>query len=315
MLSAELITGVGLGLLVASIIWYAVVGRRIERAFRTERQSIEAERLAELGAMTSGLAHEIKNPLSSIVLNAQLLREGVIDANLPEADAAPLIRKVDSLARETTRIRAILEDFLRYAGRFRLHRQPHDLREVVGELRDFLLPQSEAASVLLRTDLPQDAVTASVDADLVKQALLNLMLNAMQAMEANAPDVRRELILRVEQVPAHARRQAEAIIHVIDTGPGIAPARHDEIFRPYVTERRGGSGLGLPVARRIVEEHGGRLTLSSEVGKGSDFQIRIPNSAPDQAAHSVSDSGPGSGPGFGPDSGPTPAAAPARTNS
>jgi signal transduction histidine kinase len=74
------------------------------------------------------------------------------------------------------------------------------------------------------------------------------------------------------------------VIHVIDTGPGIAPARHEEIFRPYVTERRGGSGLGLPVARRIVEEHGGRLTLFSEVGKGSDFQIRIPIAAPPQAA-------------------------------
>lgn len=281
-LSAELIIGVGLGLLLASIIWYAVVGRRIERAFRAERRSIEAERLAELGAMTSGLAHEIKNPLSSIVLNAQLLREGVIDANLPDADAAPLIRKVDALARETTRIRAILEDFLRYAGRFRLHRQPHDLREVVGELRDFLLPQSEAASVLLRTDLPRDAVTAPVDADLIKQALLNLMLNAIQAMEANAPDARRELILRVEHAPAQARQQAEAIIHVIDTGPGIASARHEEIFRPYVTERRGGSGLGLPVARRIVEEHGGRLTLFSEIGKGSDFQIRIPITATPQ---------------------------------
>ncbi|MBM4101509.1 MAG: two-component sensor histidine kinase [Phycisphaerae bacterium] len=290
--SAELIIGFGLGLLLASIIWYAVVGRRIERAFRAERQSIEAERLAELGAMTSGLAHEIKNPLSSIVLNAQLLREGVIDANLPEADAVPLIRKVDSLARETTRIRAILEDFLRYAGRFRLHRQPHDLRDVVGELRDFLLPQSEAASVLLRTDLPQDAVTAPIDADLIKQALLNLMLNAMQAMEANPADARKELILRVENAPAHARQPAEAVIHVIDTGPGIAPARQEEIFRPYVTERRGGSGLGLPVARRIVEEHGGRLTLFSEVGKGSDFQIRIPMAAPPQAPTATSASGP-----------------------
>jgi signal transduction histidine kinase len=282
--SAELIIGVGLGLLLASVVWYAVVGRRFERAFRAERQSIEAERVAEVSAMTSGLAHEIKNPLSSIVLTAQLLREQVIDANLPEADSVQLIRKVDSLARETTRIRAILEDFLRYAGRFRLHRQALDLRELVGELRDFLLPQSEAAAVLLRTDMPQEAVTASVDADLIKQALLNLMLNAIQAMESSPADARKELILRVEHASPHARQPAEAVIHVIDTGPGIAPARHEEIFRPYVTERRGGSGLGLPVARRIVEEHGGRLTLFSEVGKGSDFQIRIPIAAPPQAA-------------------------------
>ncbi len=274
--SADLIIGVGLGLLLASIAWYALVGRRIERAFRAERQTIEAERLAELGAMTSGLAHEIKNPLSSIVLTAQLLREGVHDANLPEADAVPLIRKVNMLASETTRIRAILEDFLRYAGRFRLDRQPHDLRELVDELRDFLLPQSEAASVLLRTDLPHEAVTVSVDADLIKQALLNLMLNAMQAMEATTASAHKELILRVERSPANPRQPAEAVIHIIDTGPGIDPSRHEEIFRPYVTARRGGSGLGLAVARRIVEEHGGKLTLFSEVGKGSDFQIRIP---------------------------------------
>jgi signal transduction histidine kinase len=113
--------------------------------------------------------------------------------------------------------------------------------------------------VLLRTDLPHEAVTVSVDADLIKQALLNLMLNAMQAMEATTASAHKELILRVERSPANPRQPAEAVIHIIDTGPGIDPSRHEEIFRPYVTARRGG-----------------KLTLFSEVGKGSDFQIRIP---------------------------------------
>lgn len=235
-----------------------------------------AERLAELGALTGGLAHEIKNPLSSVVLNAQLLREGVLDSNLSEDESRPLVRKVDTLARETGRLKDILEDFLRFAGRVRLDRNPCDLRSIVEELADFVHPQTEAAGVLTRVDLPPRAIIASVDVGLLKQALLNLMLNAMQAMESNPARERRELILRVESTEGSEKQLPEAVIHVIDTGPGIAESLREEIFRPYITSKRGGSGLGLAVARRIVEEHGGTIRVFSEVGTGSDFQVVLP---------------------------------------
>ena len=114
-----------------------------------------------------------------------------------------------------------------------------------------------------------------IDEALAKQAVLNLMINATQAMAAAAPQgngggPRGELILRVEDDPGEVR------VHVVDTGPGIEPQKLDEMFHPYVSGRSGGTGLGLPTARRIVEEHGGRLAAHSEPGKGSDFVIHLP---------------------------------------
>lgn len=278
-LTFEFFIGIAVGAALCTLVFAVILRSKNKRAQLAERRAMDAERLAEIGAMTSGLAHEIKNPLSSVVLNAQLLREGVIDSSLSQDESQPLIRKVDTLTRETGRLKDILEDFLSYAGRFRLDRQRCDLRELVEELSDFVHPQSQIEGVLLRLDLPPQRVEADVDAGLLKQAILNLMLNSMQAMAINPP-ARRELIVRVEQMPAADHRPATAAIHVIDTGPGIAQEQRKEIFRPYISSKKGGSGLGLAVARRIVEEHGGTLQLFSEVGQGSDFCISLPSSLP-----------------------------------
>lgn len=268
-----------MGMALGAIGLLVLSHRRNRRAQAAERRAANAERLAELGAMTSGLAHEIKNPLSSVVLNAQLLREGILDAPLAEEESARLTRRVDSLTRETSRLKDILEDFLQYAGRVHLDRERRDLRELIEELTDFVHPQSQLAGVLLRTDLPEGAVYAEVDAGLLKQAILNLMLNSIQAMEGTPPPARRELILRVDPIAPTTLSSAEVAIHVIDTGPGISAAGLESIFRPYVSGRKGGSGLGLAVARRIVEEHGGTIRVFSEMEKGSDFLILLPQGA------------------------------------
>ncbi|MFO0873058.1 MAG: HAMP domain-containing sensor histidine kinase [Phycisphaerales bacterium] len=229
--------------------------------------------------MTSGLAHEIKNPLSTLGLNAQLLAEDIAESPLPDEQRDRVLRRLGALQREADRLRNILSDFLRYAGRIKLDPQPRDLGAIVEELADFLSAQCQQSGVLLRTDLPAHPIVATVDADLLKQALLNLMLNAIQAMvppsAGGAPsstslERRGELILRVEGDAQEAR------IHVIDTGPGIAEEKLEEIFRPYVSSKPGGTGLGLPTARRIVEEHGGRLVAHSVVGRGSDFVVHLP---------------------------------------
>jgi signal transduction histidine kinase len=114
---------------------------------------------------------------------------------------------------------------------------------------------------------------ARVDPSLVKQALLNLLINATQAMAAH-DSAQRELLVRLEALPS------DVAVHVIDTGPGIAADKHAEIFRPYVSGRKGGSGLGLAVTRRIIEEHGGNIDVFSEPGKGSDFAVRLPIAGP-----------------------------------
>lgn len=272
-----------------------------ERAAAAERRAAANERMAEIGAMTGGLAHEIKNPLSTIGLNAQLLSEALRDLPLdPAADTHErdrLVRRIDTLRREADRLGDILADFLRFAGELRLDLTPGDLNAVAEQLVDFYLPQAEHHGVRLRCELAPGPLPVLVDAGHLKQAVLNLMLNATQAMSpadslgasagvgatAPAPPPReppgpRELILRTDRGEAPFGRAAR--LHVIDTGPGIPEETLSRVFTPYFTTKPAGSGLGLPTTKRLVEEHGGRITVHSDPGAGTDFMIELPEHRP-----------------------------------
>ncbi len=266
---------IGVGIAVGAIATVPIVRRLLRRAeYRArlaERRARESERLAELGSMTGGLAHEIKNPLSTIGLNAQLLTEGIEEAEMPEDQRERLLRRLGALAREAERLKGILTDFLQFAGRIKLDPQPLDLVRIVEDIGDFFHPQCDQAGVMLRMQPASGPVIARVDDRLFKQALLNLMINAVQAMTSSEPGAgSRELIVRVD------RNEEGARVEVTDTGPGIEPDKLDRIFHPYVSHSAGGTGLGLPTARRIIEEHGGRLEVSSVVGRGSSFVIHLP---------------------------------------
>src|SRR5438132_191492 len=228
-----------------------------------ERRAIQAERLAEIGSLTGGLAHEIKNPLSTVQLNLQLLREDLV----PENPAySRLISRLDTVHRETSRLREILDDFLRYAGRIELDRHPTELNELLEELCDFFMPQAQLQRVQLRLRKHPEPVVANVDVRLIKQAVLNLLINGLQAMGDGGGELMMTLSVRGKN----------AVIDVIDTGPGIPPEQVARIFQAYYTTKKGGTGIGLAMARRIAEEHGGEIGVRSEVGKGSDFYLAVP---------------------------------------
>ncbi len=269
-----LLFGLGalLGGAVASVASRWVVRRSVARARVAERRARTAQRLAELGSMTRGLAHEIRNPLSTISLNAQLVGEGVEDLDAPEEDKRTLARRTKSLAREVERLSGILEDFLEFAGELRIDAAPADLNRVADELVDFFLPQADSQGVRLRADLSKEPLRCDIDTPHLKQAVLNLMLNAAQAMGAAQPGRERELILRTER-GLDPDRTPVVRLHIIDTGPGIPEDKREAIFRPYVTTKAGGTGLGLPTARRIVEAMGGRIDLHTEPGAGTDFTL------------------------------------------
>lgn len=279
------IGGVAAGVLVAAAVSRAVLRRSLRRMRRAEQRARGAERLAEIGAMTGGLAHEIKNPLSTIGLNAQLLGESVEELALAGEERGRLIRRTQALRREVDRLRGILTDFLEYAGELRLDRKRADMNQVVGELVDFFLPEAEKHSVRLRADLAPGELAVIVDVPHIKQAVLNLMLNAVQAMASaggtatgeRVPAVMpRELILKT----LRTKGDGNAVqLHVIDTGPGIPPETAAKIFTPYFTTKSGGTGLGLPTARRLVEAHGGTLEVFTEIGRGTDFVITLPGNA------------------------------------
>jgi signal transduction histidine kinase len=263
------ILGLLCGVIIAVVAGRSILRAGAVRARRAERRAAEAERLAELGSMTGGLAHEIKNPLSTVGLNAQLVDEGIRELALPEDQTAPLLRRVEALGREANRLKDILTDFLQFAGLVRLDPQPTNIVAVLEELADFFHPQSDARGVVLRVDLPRTSVVVDIDVGLIKQAVLNLMLNAVQAMHSTS-EQEKELILRLESESSEVR------IHVIDTGPGVPEDMRETIFHPYVSGSAGGSGLGLPTTRRIAEEHGGSVSLEVLPGRGSDFIIHLP---------------------------------------
>ncbi len=233
------------------------------RAAMLERRAVQAERLAEIGSLTGGLAHEIKNPLSTVQLNLQLLREDLMPEN---PSYSRLVSRLDTVHRETTRLREILDDFLRYAGRIELDKRPTELNGLLEELIDFFAPQAQLQRVQLRLKKHLTPLVVNVDPRLVKQAVLNLLINGLQAI----PEGGGEVILSLTVGGKHA------VIDVIDTGTGIPPEQIANIFTAYYTTKKHGTGIGLAMARRIAEEHGGKIGVRSDVGKGSDFWMALP---------------------------------------
>ena len=234
------------------------------------------EGLAYLGAVAGGLVHEIRNPLSTMNLTLQLMAEAWADAPEDDERALRTRRRVTTLRNEVMRLEEILDDFLRYAGIRKLDKTQVDLNRVLEEVTDFVAP--ECARLGIRPAFYPDRALPLVPVDerLVKQALLNLLLNALQAMEGEGPGAGdQELIVRLRAEGDSAR------VDVIDTGPGIPQRVGERVFEIYLSGRSEGSGLGLPTARRIAEEHGGSLHFESEEGKGTDFILRLPLSCQD----------------------------------
>jgi signal transduction histidine kinase len=260
-LAIGLLAGLGSTLLTAA----AFLAWGYRRFVVLERRTRHAERLAELGTLTAGLAHEIKNPLSTIQLNLQLLQEDLPAESMIGSRVHARLRTV---RQEASRLREIVDDFLKYAGNLTLEREPADLSVLLEELCDFFAPQASVNGVRVRFDRAPEPVIAKIDVKLVKQAVLNLMLNATQAMTGGG-----DLLLS-------ARRDGpNAIVTITDTGPGIEGEKLAKIFEAYYTTKKGGTGLGLPMTRRIVEEHGGKIAITSETGKGTSFTMWFPINA------------------------------------
>ncbi len=219
--------------------------------------------LNHYGELVSGLMHELKNPLSTLSLNLQLLSE---DLQRPQTETERrTARKVDILQQETRRLEEILNKFTRVAGRINLHPVRVDAAKLVEELLAFYEPQADQHRITLRWNLHNHLPWLQADPDLLKQALLNLILNAESAMPEGG-----ELMIRLENAGNGVQ------LDVIDTGHGIAAENLPKIFQAYFSTKRGGTGLGLAITRRIIEAHGGNISVSSESGRGTQFSIWLP---------------------------------------
>jgi signal transduction histidine kinase len=221
------------------------------------------DRYAELAELAGGFIHEIKNHLSTLRLNLQLLGEDFQEPQSQRERRA--LDRITRLQNECQRLVDVSNDFLRFTRAKDLELAETNLVEVIDELIDFFGPTARAGNIEIKTYLPADLPSVPVDRDMFKQALLNLLLNAQQAMAEGG-----ELTIQA------AREPAGVSLSLIDTGKGMPPDVVARAFRPFFSTRQGGTGLGLPTTRNIVEAHGGTIEVQSEVGRGTKFTIHLP---------------------------------------
>ena len=221
------------------------------------------EQYAELAELAGSFIHEIKNHLSTLGLNLQLLAEDFQDPQSQRERRAQ--ERVHRVQAECQRLIDLSNDFLRFARVKDLDLVPVNLREVVEEMVDFFGPTARQANIEIKSYLPADWPAVPLDRELFKQALLNLMLNAEQAMPQGG-----ELTLQGGHEPG------AVYMSLIDTGKGMTPEVLAKVFRPFFSSRPGGTGLGLPTVRKIIAGHGGTIDVQSEIDRGTKFTIKLP---------------------------------------
>jgi len=230
----------------------------------TQRQLAQADKLASVGRLAAGVAHEINNPLTGVLSYASLLRKRM------EHDP-PACEDLDVIVRETVRCRGIIRGLLDFARPAAPARKPMDLNEVVRRAVSVVMTQLALNHVDLSLDLASDLVTVQADANQIQQVVVNLMLNAADAIGEEGG-----------QIKVITRPGPEDSIEFLleDSGRGIAPEDLPRIFEPFFTTKGNhGTGLGLAVSWGIVEAHGGALTVQSEPGRGTCFTLRLPTVA------------------------------------
>jgi two-component system sensor histidine kinase HydH len=230
---------------------------------RLEREIQRHDRLVALGKMAAGVAHEVRNPLSSIKGFATLLGSKFKDGS-QEHEAA------DILVQEAERLNRSITELLNYARPTPLHKEPVDLGEIVGLGLKLISSDAQVLGVKTSLDIEPGLPFVSADKDKINQVLLNLYLNGLQAMEHS--DSKKELRVSVRlDAPA-----GMVVIEVQDTGIGIPAEDLDKVLDPYFTTKPDGTGLGLALAYKIIDEHDGSIRFSSSEGKGTTVSIFLP---------------------------------------
>ncbi len=226
------------------------------------RELQTADRLAAINRVSGGVAHEVKNPLNAILLHVEVAKSKLEHG---DNDVAP---QMEIISREILRLDRVVKTFLDFNRPVELHLANVPLHDLVGEIVDLARPQAEAARIHIQVEQQAEGVEVRVDRDLLKQAVLNVVVNAMQAMPEGGD-------LRFQSFAT----EDTAGIRIIDTGTGIPEELREKIFRLYFTTRQEGSGIGLAMTFRIVQLHDGTIDFTSEPGKGTAFFIRLPIAA------------------------------------
>lgn len=229
-----------------------------KRVLSTQQQLFQSEKLAAIGQLAAGLAHEINNPLNII--------SGFNEVLLDETPSNDVRRpRLEEIGRETARCQRLVAELLHFAKPKEPDRRPTDVGALVTDTLHLVQSQAKAQGVEIEAETSGNLSRLRIDADQIKQAVLNLLLNACQAMPEGG-----RLNVRTRRANGHVE------IRVSDTGPGVPEKNIKSIFNPFFTTKDEGTGLGLPLSHAIVEQHGGKIGVESAPGRGSVFTISLP---------------------------------------
>lgn len=237
-----------------------IIAERAAERLRLEEQLNEAQRLASLGKMVAAVSHEIKNPLGIVRSTAEILGNRI-------GKVAPgNERLANIIVEETSRLDGIVREFLDFARPRDVDKKVGSLNAVVERLLRFMEPELEQKAVRVELDLDQELPEIFFDSEHIYQVLFNIAFNAIQAMPEGG-----ELL-----VETGVADHDQVFVTMTDSGIGIAPEKLEQIFTPFYTDKNRGTGLGLTIAKSIVEKHQGRIEVASHLGEGSSFTILLP---------------------------------------
>ena len=242
-----------------------VILRDVTRDRRQEASTLESERSNAIKLLAAGVAHEIGNPLNALNIHLQLLARELLD--LPEGTREPLADLVGVARTEVERLDTIIRQFLRALRPTQPVLRPEQPTDVLQETLALLKNEFENRRITVSVDITEAIPAVQLDRSQIKQVFFNLIKNALEAMPDGGA-------LRIEM----GAGDVYVDIAFIDTGKGIAPEELQRVFEPYHTTKQTGSGLGLMIVQRIIDEHGGEIELSSKPGAGTCFKVRLPRS-------------------------------------
>lgn len=228
------------------------------------RQLNQWERLAAVGSMSAKVAHEIRNPLSSISLNTELLADEL--AAFRGVNTGEALDLLESISGELDRLKRIVDEYLQFARMPRLELEPVDLVGLVEDVAEFLEEEFARLGIRFSFDGERDLPPIALDRDQFRQVLLNLFRNAQEAMPAGGS----------LKVAIASQRNGSVLLRVQDTGVGIDPVHADNLFDPFYTTKDTGTGLGLPFVQQVVQELRGEIRVRGEQGRGASFDILLP---------------------------------------
>lgn len=256
----------------AQVRRYQVLSETLSEANRNlklaQEEAQRAERLAALGQLSAGLAHEIRNPLGVIKGSAEILTQKLDNSN-------PLAKELAGyIYTEVNRVSALVSRFLDFARPSQLELRASDLAQVVERCLKTVSEQGACAKVKIHRDFAPGLANVMLDQDLCDQVFTNLLMNACEAMGEQGGDLR-------VRVRAENAKEGEAGVtaEIEDSGPGVPRELKEQIFNPFVTTKKSGVGLGLAIVSKIVDAHGGSLKLVSEPGHGASFHVTFPAAA------------------------------------